>query len=795
MFAADRPTDISLSESGKLADMRNSITIVLTLIAGLLARTEVSAQCCDHVITMQDSYGDGWNGGALAVLVNGSSVGTFAAAGYASSATFSVCTGDQVELVYSAGDYENENTYQVTTPSGYLLHADGPDPATGSVFTGTGDCSLVAVPGSVPCVALPIDTVNCVTADNTGAPGSGLNAGCANFQGGDIWFVMPVPPSGNVVVSTDDVGGLTDTGIAVWTGPDCHALTLQGCDDDAGNGYFSMLLVGELSPNDSLYIQAFGYGGGTGAFQLCVTDPGTVTLESSELPIIMINTLGQAIPEGAKIEALMEVKYNGPGNLTYVTDPANEYDGHIGISIRGASSAGYPQRPYGIETRTALGANNNVSILGMPAENDWSLLSNYNDRSLIRNTLAFTIAQGMGQYAARHSLCEVLVDSVYKGIYVFAEKVKRDSGRVDIAKLTGVENTGDDVTGGYILQQNYWDASNSFESNFSPIDHPGFDVHFVHEYPEPDTITAQQRDYIAGYVDSLETALYSADFADPVIGYRRYLDVPSFIHYFLVNEVSRSNDGFKKSVFFHKDKGSNGGKLKAGPVWDFDWAWKNIASCSIFEATDGSGWAHLINDCFTDNYSCGWYVRMLQDSTFNNELRCAYDSYRTTVLDTTNLNAYIDSVGALVQNAQARHFQKWPILGVSGPAPEVNAVANTYAAELDTLKSWIARRIEWLDANIPGQCIMQGVNTLANDVGSLMAFPNPSTGTIHFQGNLSGYGVRVLSIHDLTWREVDRVVLTPGHVDLERTLSERGTYFFTVQSNGRIIQKGKVVVL
>ena len=85
-----------------------------------------------------------------------------------------------------------------------------------------------------------------------------------------------------------------------------------------------------------------------------------------------------------------------------------------------------------------------------------------------------------------------------------------------------------------------------------------------------------------------------------------------------MNEVSRNNDGFKKSVFFHKDKNSNGGKLKAGPVWDFDWAWKNIASCSIFEATDGSGWAHLINDCFTDNYSCGWYVRLLQDSTFNN---------------------------------------------------------------------------------------------------------------------------------------------------------------------------------
>ena len=775
--------------------MRTTFNFLLALGTSLAAHTGTTAQCCDYTLNMQDSYGDGWNGGALVISVNGTAVGTFAASGFGSTGTFSICTGDQLELVYSGGAFEEENTYQLNTASGSLVQADGPDPATGVVFSGSGDCSLIAPPGSVPCVALPIDTANCVTADNSGALGSGYSAGCANFQGGDIWYAMPVPPSGNVVVSTDDAGGLMDTGIAVWAGPDCHTLTLQGCNDDAGGGYFSLLLVGELSPNDSLYIQAFGYGGGTGAFQLCVTDPGTVTLESSELPIVMINTLGQSIPDGSKIDALMEVKYNGPGNLTYVTDAANEYDGNIGIGIRGASSSSYPQFPYGIETRTALGENNDVPILGMPAENDWVLLSNYNDRSLIRNTLAFTIAQGMGQYAARHSLCEVLVDSAYKGIYLFAEKVKRDSGRVDIAKLTGLENTGDDVTGGYILEQGYWDASNSFESNYSPIDHPTFDVHFLHEYPAPDTITGPQRAYIAGYVDSLETALYSADFADPLVGYRQYLDVPSFIDYFLVNEVARSNDGFKKSVFFHKDKNSNGGKLKAGPVWDFDWAWKDIGSCSIFEATDGSGWAHLINDCFTDNYSCGWYVRLLQDSTFNNELRCAYDLYRTTVLDTTYLFGYIDSVGVLVQNAQARHFQKWPILGISGPAPEVNPVATTYAAELDTLKSWITRRLVWLDANIPGQCLTQGVITSQKDGIGLLAFPNPSTGTVHFQGNIGGDGGRELVIHDVTWREIERVVLAPGRVDMERTMQESGTYFFTVQGEGRVLQTGKLVVL
>ncbi|HRH39102.1 MAG TPA: CotH kinase family protein, partial [Flavobacteriales bacterium] len=485
----------------------------------------------------------------------------------------------------------------------------------------------------------------------------------------------------------------------------------------------------ELPQDETLFIQVFGYGGGAGAFDLCVADLGTIRLDSSELPIVSLFTQGQEIPYDGKVDALMEIRYNGAGNITYITDPPNVYAGDIGIGIRGATSAGYPQRPFAIETRDSSGANLDVSILGMPEENDWVLLSNYNDRSLVRNELAYELARRMGQYAPRTHLCEVLLDSSYRGIYVFGGKIKRDGGRVDIAKLTGDENTGDDVTGGYILSQNLWEPSTSFESNYSPIDHPGFDVHFVYEYPDPDTITTPQRTYIAAYVDSLETALYGADFTDPVNGYRKYLDVPSFINYFLVNELSRNNDGFKKSVYFHKDKYSNGGKLKAGPVWDFDWAWKNLYGCDIFDNIDGSGWAHLINDCPTDNYSCGWYVRLLQDSSFANELHCTYEAQRAAALSTESIFAYIDSVGARVQNAQARHFQKWPLLGLSGPAPEVLACATTYNAELDTLKGWIAQRLAWLDANMPGLCSQESVSENAGAT-ALTCYPNPTTGLV-----------------------------------------------------------------
>lgn len=743
---------------------------------------------------MHDSYGDGWNGGELEVVLNGTSIGTYAAAGSGSEVTFQVCNGDQLQLMYSSGDWENENTYQLFDEWGNVVYADGPEPAVGMVYDGIGDCSQTPAPGSTPCAALPIDTASCIIVNNTGVLGSGIAPNCANYQGGDLWYSMMVPESGNLSVATFDTGGLNDTGVALWVGNDCFGFAPVGCDDDAGDGYFSLISAYELQPGSTFFIQVFGYGGGTGAFELCVTDLGVVTLESSELPIVMVNMLGQLIENDEKVDVLLEMKYNGPGNLTYVSDAPNVYNGNAGIEIRGASSAAYAQRPYALETRTPMGENNNVPLLGMPAENDWVMLSNYNDRSLMRNQLAFELFRSMGHYAPRTRLCELLIDSVYKGIYLFGEKIKRDNGRVDIATLLTSENSGDDVTGGYILQQNYWDDQNSFQSNFSPIDHPGFDIHFVYEYPGPDSITFAQRNYISSFVDTLETALYSAFFADPAQGYRRYLDEKSFIDYFLVNELSRNNDGFKKSVFFHKDKNSNGGKLKAGPVWDFDWAWKDLNTCEIFENSDGSGWAHQINDCFTDNYSCGWYIRLLQDTTFANTLRCTYDDYRSDLFSTESIFAFIDSVGAQVQNAQARHFQKWPLLGVSGPAPEMNPAAVTYAAELDTLKAWIGRRLEWLDENIPGQCITTSV-TANTDLNAFGCFPNPTNGSVRFSGHVSANGPISITIHDMAWREIDRLNIPPGVVDVPYRFPSNGTFFYSVREEGRILYSGRVIVL
>ncbi len=320
--------------------------------------------------------------------------------------------------------------------------------------------------------------------------------------------------------------------------------------------------------------------------------------EGSDIPLVVIEPNGGfPIPDEPKMKAYMKIIDHGIGGWNSPTDAGNKYSGPIGIEIRGAYSSTLPQKSYGFEARNPYGETISVPLLGMPEENDWILLANYNDKSFLRNALAGNIFRQMGYYAPRTVHCEVMVNGEYKGIYVLTEKIKRDPNRLDIAKLESHENSGDEVTGGYIFKTDYYGADDSWESNYAPATRPGKKVHFVYVYPKADEITEAQKSYIQGYVDSFEEVLHGPDFKDWVSGYRAFLDVNSFRDYFILSELTRNVDAYKKSRFLSKDKESKGGRIHSGPPWDYDWAWKDIWDCHMFTNTDGSGWAYQVNDC------------------------------------------------------------------------------------------------------------------------------------------------------------------------------------------------------
>ena len=243
---------------------------------------------------------------------------------------------------------------------------------------------------------------------------------------------------------------------------------------------------------------------------------------SSNLPIVVINTNNLQIPDEPKITVTMGIIYNGPGVRNNTTDPFNNYNGKIGIELRGNYSQTFPQKCFSIETRDILDSAVDVSLLNMPAENDWILYAPYSDKSLLRNVTTFKIASEIGNYAVRSVFCELILNGSYQGIYVLMEKIKRGANRVRISKLDFDDNSGDSLTGGYIFKQD-WGAG---------VQHGGWNSQYngiSFQYHYPYTPTVQQKNYIKLFVDSFENALNGVNFADPLIGYKKYIDVTTFI--------------------------------------------------------------------------------------------------------------------------------------------------------------------------------------------------------------------------------------------------------------------------
>ncbi|MEO0473416.1 MAG: CotH kinase family protein, partial [Bacteroidota bacterium] len=120
---------------------------------------------------------------------------------------------------------------------------------------------------------------------------------------------------------------------------------------------------------------------------------------SSHLPLLIVQSNGEAIVDDPRIAAEMCLIYNGTQKRNRIGDPCNQYEGQISIEIRGSSSQFFPKKGYGFETQNADSSNNNVVLLGMPSENDWILHGPFSDKSLIRNALTYRIGRDIGRYA------------------------------------------------------------------------------------------------------------------------------------------------------------------------------------------------------------------------------------------------------------------------------------------------------------------------------------------------------------------------------------------------------------
>nr|WP_298791319.1 CotH kinase family protein [uncultured Allomuricauda sp.] len=426
-------------------------------------------------------------------------------------------------------------------------------------------------------------------------------------------------------------------------------------------------------------------------------DENTEIPLQDRLPQVFVDTNGGVIVDEPKISS--EAKFVVTGDTIY--------KGNLGIEFRGATSQLiFDKKSYGLETWDENGEDINISLFGFPEEEDWILYGPYSDKTLMRNVLIYDIARDLDQYASRTLFVDLTLNDQYQGVYVFMEKLKRDGERIDINKLKDDENSGEDLTGGYILKIDKtagnnlgegYNELNSFASAYAPPNASGGqETYFLYEYPDAEDITAEQKEYISTYMADFEDALASEDFLDPDLGYANFIDKESFIDFFLLNELSNNVDGYRLSTFMHKDKNE---KLKMGPIWDFNLAFGNADYCG---GGSPNVWAYKFNDrCPDDIWLVPfWWDRLLEDPAFVAQLQERWSSLRGGQLSNAAIMDHIDAYllqlnesGSVVQN-----FDTWPVLGTY--IWPNNFVGSSYEEEIGYLTNWIENRLSWLDTEI-----------------------------------------------------------------------------------------------
>ncbi len=510
-----------------------------------------------------------------------------------------------------------------------------------------------------------------------------------------------------------------------------------------------------------------------------------VNFDNSNLPIILIETDAITIPDDPKIPAMMHIIDNGTGNQNHLTD-IPVFEGNIGIELRGSSSQSFLKKSYGLTTYNASGGDLNVSLFGMPEESDWVLIANYSDKSLIRNALTFELARQTGRYASRTRFIELFINGKYRGVYQFSEKLKRDAGRIDISKLEPDEITGDDLTGGYILKIDKTTGGDEggFVSPFLPLNHSnGQYIYFQYEYPDGDDIVPEQESYIESYVvDSFETVLNSNYYDNPEIGYRKYADEFSFMDFFYINEISKNIDGYRLSTFIHKDKYSNGGKLKAGPVWDFDLAWRNA---DYYGGDNYSGWVFESISEWDWWQVPFWWSRFLSDENYGNSLNNRWLQFRQNVFSQENIFTLIDSMRQEINQAQTRNFEKWNILGrYVWPNPE--PIAQTYNEEITNMKLWIQDRLIWMD-----NALSEFAPVINNEskFKTVYLYPNPCfSDNVHISNDKNLNEINEIKLMDMNGKILLYKTEIPHSTQLTIPVSnlKNGIYFISIKTDSSI---------
>lgn len=336
--------------------------------------------------------------------------------------------------------------------------------------------------------------------------------------------------------------------------------------------------------------------------------------------------------------------------------PYENVSGDMKIRGRGHSTwENHPKKPYQLKFDTE------TEVLGMIEARKWIFLAEHSDKTLIRNSLAFEMGHLSNmEWTPQYVFSEVFINDDYKGTYNLCEKVEAGPNRVNI---------GDN---GFLCEIDT-------PSHLDPDDIFFNSTKFTIQIKEPETTNgSEEYNYIRDLIIEFEDVLYSDNFKDQTNGYQKYIDVASFVDWYLINEISKNLDSksYSSMYFSHIP----GGKIKMGPIWDFDLSFGNVNYTEC----------EFVDTWWTKRHA--WFKRLFEDPYFLQKVRERFAYYKE---NQSYLLEFIDTKAEQLHYAQQENDQRWDIYGnYIWPNP---VVFDTYEEDLDYLKNWFTERMKWLD--------------------------------------------------------------------------------------------------
>ena len=289
------------------------------------------------------------------------------------------------------------------------------------------------------------------------------------------------------------------------------------------------------------------------------------------------------------------------------------------------------------------------------------LLANFADKSALRNHAAFYMGKISNlDYTSSSHFVELFLNGRYDGTYELCEKVKVSDHRVAV---------GDD---GFLLEVDSRAPEESDSRYF-----------YLYSLEEPINIKEPEVEYddadyqyIVNYMEHIDNVFYSSSFRDPSQGWQAYMDMDSFVDWYLINEITHNTDAQMFTSCFMSLK--RGEKLKMGPLWDFDLAFGNT---DYYERGPEGFWIK----------NSDWFSRLFDDPAFVERVKERFDYFYAHMPE---IMREIDATGQYLKYSMAANEDRWHSL-YNYSVPNVK-IWGSYQNEVQSVKDWLTKRMEWL---------------------------------------------------------------------------------------------------